>query len=328
MSLSSLKRLFTGEPDSLNGPDSLLIDGRTVAVRYRGNAQARRIIMRMDKHGHGIVLTVPTGTSAQAAHQFAQGQAGWIWQRLAPESQAPATLDGCSITIRDTEHVIEATTGRGAPVHIRDLPSPRLMVRGDAEHMQRRITDFLKREARRDLEKASRGYAEAMQVEFMRLSVRDTTSRWGSCSSTGTLSYSWRSDHGPAEGPGLCVRPRSCPYRADEPRSRVLETGLPALPPHRLCEKLAETPWADPAQTAGLILLHAARTRAFIRSANADHRVCRSSSRRRWFLVFSIWRRCTRPTSGSGSSSGAGVRKILRRLSTNPPRLYALSSSA
>lgn len=192
MSLSSLKRLFTGEPDSLNGPDSLLIDGRTVAVRYRGNAQAKRIIMRMDKHGHGIVLTVPTGTSAQAAHQFAQGQAGWIWQRLAPESQAPATLDGCSITIRDTEHVIEATTGRGAPVHIRDLPSPRLMVRGDAEHMQRRITDFLKREARRDLEKASRGYAEAMQVEFMRLSVRDTTSRWGSCSSTGTLSYSWR----------------------------------------------------------------------------------------------------------------------------------------
>ena len=88
--------------------------------------------------------------------------------------------------------MIEATTGRGAPVHIRDLPSPRLMVRGDAEHMQRRITDFLKREARRDLERASRGYAEAMQVEFMRLSVRDTTSRWGSCSSTGTLSYSWR----------------------------------------------------------------------------------------------------------------------------------------
>jgi predicted metal-dependent hydrolase len=194
MSLSPLKRLFASEPETLKGPDDLLIDGRKVSVRYRANAQAKRIIMRMEKNGLGIVLTVPPGTSGQSAHRFAQGQAGWIWQRLAPENleQVPSTLDGCSITIRDTEHVIETAPGRGVPVHIRDLPSPRLMVRGDAAHMRRRITDFLKREARRDLEYASRGYADAMQVDFKRLSVRDTTTRWGSCSSTGTLSYSWR----------------------------------------------------------------------------------------------------------------------------------------
>jgi len=178
----------------MNGPDLLVIDDREVPVRYRANAQAKRIIMRMEKDGLGIVLTVPPGTSGQSAHQFAQGQARWIWQRLASEGQKQVltTLDGCSITIRDMEHVIETAPGRGAPVHIRDLPSPRLMVRGNAAHMRRRITDFLKREARRDLEKASRGYADAMQLDFMRLSVRDTTTRWGSCSSTGTLSYSWR----------------------------------------------------------------------------------------------------------------------------------------
>ena len=194
MSLSPLKRLFTSERDSLNGPDTLVIDNREVSVRYRANVQAKRIIMRMEKDGLGIVLTVPPGTSAQSAHQFAQGQAGWIWQRLTPEGQEQAltTLEGCCITIRDTEHVIETAPGRGAPVHIRDLPAPRMMDRGDAAHMRRRITDFLNREARHDLENASRGYADAMQVDFLRLSVRDTTSRWGSCSSTGTLSYSWR----------------------------------------------------------------------------------------------------------------------------------------
>ena len=201
MSFSPLKRLFTSGPDSLDGPEHLLIDGRKVTVRYRANAQAKRIIMRMEKDGLGIVLTVPPGTSGQSAHQFAQAQAGWIWQRLATEGEEnpPATLDGCSIVIRDTEHVIETAPGRGAPVHIRDLPSPRLMVRGDAAYMRRRITDFLKREARHDLEKASRGYADAMQVEFKRLSVRDTTTRWGSCSSTGTLSYSWRLIMAPAK---------------------------------------------------------------------------------------------------------------------------------
>ena len=194
MSLSPLKRLFTLDPGKPDGPGSLLIDGREVSVRYRANAQARRIIMRMEKNGQGIVLTVPPGTSAQAAHEFARTQAAWIWQRLVPEDQQQLseTLVGRSITIRDTEHVIELASGRGAPVHLRDLPSPQLVVRGDASHMRRRITDFLKREARHDLEKASRGYAQAMQVEFSRISVRDTTTRWGSCSSTGTLSYSWR----------------------------------------------------------------------------------------------------------------------------------------
>lgn len=194
MSLSPLKRLFIPETDSPNGPDVLLIDGRRISVRYRANTQAKRIIMRMEKDGTGIILTVPPGTDEQAAYRFALGQTGWIWQRLVPENQQadPAILEGCSITIRDVEHVIETATGRGAPVHIRDLPSPRLLVRGDASHMRRRITDFLKREARHDLERASRGYADAMQLDFMRLSVRDTTTRWGSCSSTGTLSYSWR----------------------------------------------------------------------------------------------------------------------------------------
>ncbi len=192
MSLSPLKRLFTPDPGKPHGPDRLLVEGREVPVRYRANAQARRIIMRMEKDGRGIVLTVPPGTSGNAAHEFASSQAGWIWQRLAFADQQPETLVGCSVTIRGIEYVIEPASGRGTPVHIRDLPSPQLVVRGDAEHMRRRITDFLKREARRDLENASRGYADAMQVDFSRISVRDTTSRWGSCSSTGTLSYSWR----------------------------------------------------------------------------------------------------------------------------------------
>jgi len=54
------------------------------------------------------------------------------------------------------------------------------------------VRDYLKREAKRDLDAASRLAAMALGVEFRRISVRDQTSRWGSCSSTGVLSYSWR----------------------------------------------------------------------------------------------------------------------------------------
>jgi hypothetical protein len=67
-----------------------------------------------------------------------------------------------------------------------------LCVAGDAAHAGRRVRDFLKREAKRDLDAASRRYAAALGVAVKRVSVRDQVSRWGSCTAGGVLSYSWR----------------------------------------------------------------------------------------------------------------------------------------
>jgi predicted metal-dependent hydrolase len=67
-----------------------------------------------------------------------------------------------------------------------------LCVAGNAPHIDRRVGDFLRREAKRDLEAASRRYADALGVGLRRVTVRDQASRWGSCSTTGVLSYSWR----------------------------------------------------------------------------------------------------------------------------------------
>ena len=59
-------------------------------------------------------------------------------------------------------------------------------------HINRRIGDFLRREAKRELEAASLRYASELGVSIRRVSVRDQASRWGSCSTAGVLSYSWR----------------------------------------------------------------------------------------------------------------------------------------
>jgi hypothetical protein len=67
-----------------------------------------------------------------------------------------------------------------------------LCVAGQAPHIDRRVGDFLRREALRDLETSSRRAAEQLGVSIKRISVRDQSSRWGSCSTTGVLSYSWR----------------------------------------------------------------------------------------------------------------------------------------
>ena len=62
-----------------------------------------------------------------------------------------------------------------------------------------RVQAFLKAEARNDLAAASDRHAKALGRPFRKLTLRDTKSRWGSCSTQGDLMYSWRLVMAPPE---------------------------------------------------------------------------------------------------------------------------------
>ncbi len=82
---------------------------------------------------------------------------------------------------------------RAAPSRSRRVgEGPVLLVAGRAEHLRRRVIDFLKREARRDLERAALRHAMMLGVRVKAIRLRDQVSRWGSCTTTGHLSFSWR----------------------------------------------------------------------------------------------------------------------------------------
>ena len=173
----------------------LTVNGRPVPVILRRNARARRIILRLDRAGAGIVITLPRRASREGALAFAHAQAGWIGQRLKRAAAPVLFAPGSSVPLRGEMHVIRnRPQQRGAIVVERDSIAcpPALCIKGNEDHIARRLRDWLKSEARNDLAAACRRHAAAMGVEFRKLTVRDPASRWGSCSAAGGLSCSWR----------------------------------------------------------------------------------------------------------------------------------------
>lgn len=166
----------------------LAIDGREVAVTLRLNPRARRLIVKVHPSTGEVSVVAPSQRALDRALAFAQGESRWIARQLARVPLAIPFEAGARIPYRGIEHLVAA--GEGSAV--RDADRSIIRVGGRAEHMPRRLTDFLKREARALLDARTRDYAGQIGAEVKRVTVRDSSSRWGSCSSAKHIAYCWR----------------------------------------------------------------------------------------------------------------------------------------
>ena len=190
MSLRALLYRRPREPRAIQ----VIFDKAFYLVRLRRHRQARRYTLRIDATSREVVLTMPPRGSVTQARDFAQKHGGWIAARLERLPEAMPFAHGMEIPLRGVPHrVVHRRARRGTVWIEHDERGNRLLcVAGEEPHIDRRVCDFLKREARADLEAAAKRYAERLGVSIKRLSVRDQSSRWGSCSNTGVLSFSWR----------------------------------------------------------------------------------------------------------------------------------------
>ena len=188
---SALRRLRRFiEPKTLD-PAALVVGDLSLPVVFRRHATARRLVLRLSTEGASAVVTVPHGVSRSQALDFAQRSSGWLEQRLAQRGTAIALAPGSRIPLRGVDHEVRHIGSRRGVVTTDPL-SAIIHVPGDLAHIQRRLRDWLKAMARAELSRAVHHYAGAMQVKHRRIAIRDQKSRWGSCSASGDLSFSWR----------------------------------------------------------------------------------------------------------------------------------------
>jgi predicted metal-dependent hydrolase len=190
MLLRALLYRRPSEPQAIQ----VVFDRSIYVVRVRRHRQARRYTLRIQSATREVVLTIPPRGTLAAARDFAQKHGAWIAARLDRLPRAAPFADGTVVPLRGVPHrIVHRRVMRGTVWTEMDTAGEQLIcVAGAAPHIDRRVADFLRREARRDLDAASRRFAKELGVDIKRVAVRDQSSRWGSCSTTGVLSFSWR----------------------------------------------------------------------------------------------------------------------------------------
>ena len=184
------RRVLGLEPREVTtAPETLLIAGRSVPIEIHINPRARQITLRADAvHGRLRVNMPPRARLADAKALIAAHQP-WIAARVSRWPHPLPFVPGAMIPFN------------GATLHLDWQPSlsrgvrrdgDRLIVGGPLTTLSGRTTRWLRAEALAWLTPATQALAIQIDQKISKISVRDTASRWGSCATSGMISFSWR----------------------------------------------------------------------------------------------------------------------------------------
>ena len=177
--------------------DSIELPGDPpLTIRLRRNARARRISLRVSRSDGALWMTLPVGAARGQALAFAREKEGWLRDQLRKAGAPIRVAEGVVLPYRGAPHRLELAVGGGGVVR---AEAGRLLVPGPAPELAARLRSFLRHDARARLAPACDRHAAALGLGYSRLTLRDTRSRWGSCTEGGRLMFSWRLAMAPPE---------------------------------------------------------------------------------------------------------------------------------
>ncbi|MEM7438501.1 MAG: SprT family zinc-dependent metalloprotease [Pseudomonadota bacterium] len=156
-----------------------------ITIAVKRSARARRYSLRISSVDGGVSLTVPQRANLDDALDFARTKEAWLRGHLDLKPDTVTVGIGACVPIEG--QMVTVATGQGRKT-IRSGDVLQVPVRG----APRRVKAYLQTLARDRLSNASDRYAARLGRSFSKITLRDTRSRWGSCTSEGALMYSWR----------------------------------------------------------------------------------------------------------------------------------------
>ena len=138
-----------------------------------------------------IHMSRPWLASNSSALKFLESKRKWVENIYAKCPKKCRLTPGDEIIIFDMRVILVHDTSRHANRFIHnDNGTYTLIVGGTPDMFERRVRDFIKAEFLKQTKEIIRTAPHSFWPA--RIAIRDTTTRWGSCSTTGTMSFSWR----------------------------------------------------------------------------------------------------------------------------------------
>ncbi|WP_419902715.1 M48 family metallopeptidase [Kiloniella sp.] len=181
---------------------TLDILGRTVGVVIQTHPTSKKLSLRLIAGEDAVKVVSPPHCPEREILDFVVRQKDWIADRLNQQPDKKSYQAGDIIPILGREHKIiridpinNNTRTKGSAW----LKSEQLFIKSHPEHLPRRVKDFLKKEVRYEINLRAQEKATSIDKKITAIRLKDTTSRWGSCSTQGNLNFSWRLIFAPEE---------------------------------------------------------------------------------------------------------------------------------
>ena len=167
----------------------ILIDGVAMPVRVRRSARARAYKLTIDGLRGELRLSLPARANLKRALGWAQGHEDWVRAQMAVTPAVTLLGDGATFPLEGREVCICWIAGATRTIR---LEGDRLILGGAAESVGARVLRWLRTRAKAVLEAETLAMAQDHGLIVASVGTGDTRSRWGSCTSTGAIRYSWR----------------------------------------------------------------------------------------------------------------------------------------